>query len=229
MSKKVLSLLLLGLVASPAWADSPKTLVKLALSSYNKVQMDTEHVGFVQESPEMPVWLSSLFRLYAEGRDVQGIDHARPWGAVIQRGDGVSAYGFVPVVDAETLAYELAEFIDSRVEVSPGIYKVQGREPGEELYAKESQGWLFVSHCPDTLDSLPWDPAGELAGMNSQYDVAVRLQLNNVPAEAGQQILAELDKTMGPTLRRVSSDQTVNILGKMAMNLDEVTFGWSKR
>ncbi len=191
--------------------------------------MNVAEVGFVQESPEMPVWLSSMFRLYAEGQDLQGLDRSRPWGAVIQRGDGLSAYGFVPVSDAETLGYELNEFIASRTEVGSGVYKVQGYESGQQLFAKESQGWLFISDNPDTLASVPWNPAQEIRDMNTQYDVAVRLQLNNVPAEAGKQLLSELDERLGPTLRQMSSDQTVEILGQMAMHLDEVTLGWSKR
>ena len=120
---------------------------------------------------------------------------------MIQHGSKVSAYGFVPVTDAETLGYELSEFIDDRTEVSPGIYKVEGRQAGQQLYAKESGGWLFISDSAETLASVPWDPARELGGMDGQYDVAVRLQLNNVPAEAGKKILAELDKSIGAALR----------------------------
>jgi hypothetical protein len=229
MSKKLLSLVILAIVAAPVCAETTQPLVKLGLASYNKVQMDVGAVGFVQQSPEMPTWLSSLFQLYAEGSDLRGIDRSRPWGAVVQRGEGMSAYGFVPVRDAETLAWELDEFIANREEVSPGIYRVQGREPGKELYAKESQGWLFVSDRAESLTSTPWDPAKELGEMNSQYDVAIRLQLNNVPAEAGRKILTELDMIVGPALRRMASDQTVDVLGQMAMHLDEVTLGWAKR
>ena len=119
MSKKLLSLLLLTLVAVPASADTPHPIAKLSLASYNQVQMDVAGVGFVQESPELPTWLSSLFRLYAEGSDLQGIDRSRPWGAVIQRGDGLTEDGANCLLfksgDAEDLARKLIQLLEDSV------------------------------------------------------------------------------------------------------------------
>jgi len=216
-------------MALPVLAESPKPLVILSMSGYEASECDPEAVGFVGEAPEMPVWLESMFRLYANGRDSQGLDDSRPWGAVIQHGSGLSAYGFVPVKDAETLSWELSEYIQSQTEVGDGIYQVVGTEPGKMLYAKVTDKWIFASDCAETLESTPADPAKLLDGMNKQYDVAVRVVLKNIPSDAGEEILAKLDETLGPTLRGLSCDKTVEILGKMAVALDEVTFGWSKR
>jgi hypothetical protein len=174
----------------------------------------------------MPTWMSSMFRLYAEGRDVYALDKSRPWGAVVNGGDKLTAYGFLPARDAESLSWELDEFIDSVSDVGSGIHKVVGTEAGKTLYAKEQNGWLFVADCETCLENVPADPTALLDGMDKEYDVAVRLLLKNVPADDGDKILAELDKTIGPTLRKMTSDKTVEILGKAAFALDEVTLGW---
>jgi hypothetical protein len=170
-----------------------------------------------------------MIQLYAEGQDAGGLDRGRPWGVVVQHGDQLTAYGFVPVTDAQWLADELYEYVESTSEVSPGVYQVRGTEPGKQLYAKESNGWLFVSDCPEGLANVPLDPTQQLDGIHKQYDVGLRLQLNHVPAKAGKKILAELDKTVGSALRQMTSDKTVNILGEVAFALDEVTLGWSVR
>lgn len=232
MLKSRVGWLALGLslaMALPALAESPKPLVVLSLSGYEASECDPASVGFVAEAPDMPVWLESMFALYAKGRDSEGLDASRPWGAVIQHGSRLSAYGFVPVSNAETLSWELSEYIQSQTEVGDGIYKVVGTEPGKTLYAKVTDKWIYASDCPETLETVAADPAGLLDGMNKQYDVAVRLVLKNVPSDAGEEILAKLDETLGPTLRALSCEQTVKILGKIAVALDEVTFGWSKR
>jgi hypothetical protein len=227
------SLVVAGLclaVVAPALAESPKPLAVLSLASYDDARFNVESVGFVAESPEMPTSLSSLIRLYAQGRELTSLDASKPWGAVIQLADGkLSAYGFAPVTDPESLAWDLDEYIDSTTEVGDGVYKVVGTEPGKQLYAKVVDGWIFAADCPEALDSVPADPATLLEGANKKYDVAVRLVLKNVPADAGKEILAKLDETVGPTLRAMSCGKTVEILGKMAWHLDEVTLGWSKR
>ena len=178
------------------------------------------------KSPEMPTWLASTFKLYAEGRGVNGLDGTRPWGAVIFGGEKLRAYAFVPVTDAESLSWELDEYIDSVTDIGGGIQKVVGTEEGAELYAMEQGGWLFVSDCEWCLENVVYDPTKLLDGMNKDYDVAVRLVLKNVPADEGHKILAKLDKVMGPTLRKMTSDETVEILGEAAFALDEVTLGW---
>lgn len=209
--------------------ENQKPLAVLALSSHNDLACDTSTIGEIGENSDMPAWLASMFRLYDEGREgVYGLDNSRPWGAVVQRGDGLSAFGFVPVTDAEELAWELSSFIQSRTEVGAGVYKVVGTQ-GEQLYAKPVGDWLVVSDSADALATAPAAPAQLLGDMNTRYDVALRLELKNVPAEHGKKLLAMLDDKLGSTLRRVASEETMESLGKVAYGLDEVTLGWSPR
>ncbi len=227
------ALLVVGLcliVAGPAMAKSPKPLAVLSLSSHRDANFNTGSVDFVAQAEEMPTWLSSTLQLFAQGQGLPGLDASRPWGAVVQRSDsGLSGYAFIPIRDAEQLAWDLSDYIDSRSEVAYGIYKIVGTEPGKQLYVKEAGAWLFVSDCPKCLGAITGDPTRLLDGMDKQYDVALRLTLKNVPAEHGEKILAMLDKTVGTVLRKKLSGDTMNILGKTAFALDEVTFGWSEK
>ena len=217
-------------VFGPAWAgEGQKTLAVLALSSHEDLACETSTIGEIGENSDLPTWLASMLRLYDEGRDgVYGLDKSRPWGAVVQLGDQLSAYGFVPVTDAEELGWELSSYIQSRTEVGNDVVRVVGTDGGQ-LYARPVGAWLLVSDCPEVLAAAPADPARLLGDMNQQYDVALRLKLKNVPAEQGKKLLAMLDNKLGSTLRRVASQQTMEAIGKVAYGLDEMTLGWSPR
>jgi hypothetical protein len=213
------------LIASPVCVNAADELVILSLTSHRQAA-DNASVGFVAKAEEMPTWLASMFKLYAEGGDVDGLDSSRPWGAVVLGGDKLKAYAFLPVRDADSLAWELDDYIDSVTDIGGGLHKVVGSEEGQELYAKEQGGWLYIADCESCLENVASDPTQLLDGMNKEYDVAVRLVLKNVPGDKGHEILAKLDKVIGPTLRKMTSDETVEILGKAAFELDEVTLGW---
>lgn len=205
-----------------------KPLVVLSLAGHDNLRCDPGEISPIGKANEMPTWLSSMLKLFAEGKGASGLDSSRPWGAVIQLGDDLSAFGFVPITDLESLSWELSPYIKETIELGNSTYHVIGVEPGQELYAKEYGQWLFVSDCQRTLDSIPADPTRLLGGLNRQYDVALRFELKNIPSEEGQKIIALLDKTLGPVLRQHVSEATMDILGHALNVLDQATLGWSE-
>ncbi len=215
-------------LASHVWAAPPKSLAVLSLASYDQAKFDPNSMAFVTHTPDMPTWLSGLLRLYSEGTPLAGLDHARPWGAVVQIDQGLSAYAFVPVTDAETLLSELYEHVDSAEDIGGGMYHVVGTDKSQELYAKLVGNWLFVADSTRCLANVPDQPTSLLDGLNQKYDVALRLVTSNIPADKGQKILAQLDRWFGPALRQRTSEATVQMLGKAAQSLADVTFGWSR-
>lgn len=215
--------------ATPLFARDHKPLAVLSLSSYDAAKTATDSIGCVKAAQKLPTWLSSLLSLYAQGQEVSGLDKSRPWGAVVQHGERVSSYGFLPITSLESLAAELSSYISSTTELGDGIYHVIGTESGKELYAKQSGDWLFVSDSAEGLAHVPADPSSLLDGLDKKFEIGVRLALKNVPARIGNEILAQLDKAVGAALRQKTSDEDVELLGKVAFALDEVTLGWAKR
>ncbi len=237
MRKSVLILLSvavsLGLFsASAALADTPKPLVVMSMASYDALVDDSGSVKAVADVDKMPTWMQSMIRLFAEGNQLAGLDATKPWGAVIQLKDGkLGAYGFVPVSDPETLRDELSDYIASAVEWGYGVYKVDGTEAGKSLYAKPTDcGYIIVSDKSATLDDAPADPAKLLEGLDKQYDFAIRINTCNIPADHGRNMLrkirSELDKNYG--LSGMVPEQTLQILGAAAWELDQITLGWTK-
>ena len=77
---------------------------------------------------------------------------------------------------------------------------------------------MFLRIRPNSLD-----------GLHKKFEIGVRLALKNVPARVGNEILDHLDKLFGTVLRQKTSSEEVELLGKVAFALDEVTLGWAKR
>jgi hypothetical protein len=141
----------------------------------------------------------------------------------------LSAYVFVPVTSAETLAESLASYISSKTDVGDGVYKVVGSEAGKEVFVKETNGWLFASDSKETLANVPSNPTELFGGMEKKYDVGLRLQVKNAPSGKADECLATLDKTFGSVLRGLTSKENVESIGKLLTSLDEVTMGWSSK
>ena len=144
--------------AVPLFAREHKPLVVLSLSSHDAAKSATESINCVKDMQKLPTWLSSLLALYAQGQEVSGLDKSRPWGAVVQYGEKVAAYGFLPITSIDALASELSGYISSTTDLGDGTYHVLGTEAGKELYAKQSGDWLFVSDSAENLADVPADP-----------------------------------------------------------------------
>ncbi|MCC6509106.1 MAG: hypothetical protein IT423_08370 [Pirellulaceae bacterium] len=54
---------------------------------------------------------------------------------------------------------------------------------GRTIYAKDAGKWLYVSQSEDDFKSLPADPATLLGDTPNKYDIAVRVQLQALPAQ----------------------------------------------
>lgn len=217
------------LMAVTSTAHAAKPLVVLSLTSANDIAGDVTELSAIAKAKELPTWLASMLRLYAEGNNLNGIDRSRPWGAVAQyQGDDISGFGFVPVTDAEQLSRALESEIRHIEDVGGGVTRVVGTAAGKELYAKEAGGYLFVSDDAATLSNVPSNPAKLLGGVDKQYDVAVRFDLKNVPQKEGGEVLSFLDEKLGPTIREHVSSETYELIGEAAQRIDDLTLGHTR-
>lgn len=220
--------LVLALVASNAEAAAPKPIAVLSLTSHQNLSGGTEGIGELAKVSDLPTWLASMLRLFDEGKGASGLDAKRPWGVVLQLGDGLSAYGFVPIRDAEYLLWDLDEHIDSTEEVGWEVYRVTGTEVGKQLYARVSGDWIYVAECREDLNDVASDPASLLGGLDKKYDAAFCLETVNIPAKEGEAIIRLLGEKLGPVLREHASDQALNFLGEALYASEQITMGWGK-
>ena len=236
MRKSFLLMLAVSLVlglsafAGQAAAADAKPLVVLSMSSYDALVADPDCVKDIGQAPARRRGSRACSSCSPQGKDLAGLDKTRPWGAVLQLQDGkLSAYGFVPVTDAEQLAAELGQYIASTSDWGNGIYRVEGTEGNKVLYAKVTEnGWILISDSFNALSDTPDDPAKVLQGLNKQYDFALRLDISNIPAEHGSKVLDTLKREADEKYAASSHvpQKTLDVIVGALEHLDQVTFGW---
>ncbi len=218
--------LVAGFMAPAAVADKP--IAVLSMTSHNDLQGDTDGMGELAKISDVPTWLASTLKMYDEGRGLSGIDASRPWGVVLQLGDGLSAYAFLPVRDAEYLLWDIEEFIDETEEVGYEVYRVTGTEPGKQLYAKVTGSWVYVADSKEDLANVASDPIALLGGLDKKYDAALCLETKNIPEQEGRQLINLLGNKLGGVIRKHSSEQALNFLGEALYASEQVTMGWTQ-
>lgn len=250
MKKILLPLLAIALLlgtfslwASPA--EGPKTLEPVAvvsLSGYDEVKGDIEFVGKLSDNPHLANGLEALLKLFTKNRGLAGLDKARPWGAVIQSdGDDFVGYGFIPVTDLDELLSVMKPFVGEAKDVGGGVLKVKGKGAKKKtLYIVEQEGWAFFSENRDALPTSTVDPKQLLGDLPNQYDVAVKVDAENLPEKHRRQLIAKIKKDSKKDLQRKEDEsdaqyearkmitkQIVESVVTVLNDLDEVTIGWS--
>lgn len=249
MRKTVLSTLLVALLlgmsgAASVLAGSPgdvKPVAVVSLAGYDALLGNVELAGELAGRPKLAKGLEGLLAVVTQGRGLEGLDTKRPCGAVIQTdGAKLGGYAFLPVSDFEKFREVLKPYIQKAEDLGGGLHKVQGKGPGKPFYVKQTGGWLFVCDQAEGLTHTPADPAQLLGGLPEQYDLAVRLNVGNVPAKQREQLIAQIQRQAEKDLqRRPGEDEKEYAIRKivagkilaaaltMVKDLDTLTLGWS--
>ena len=109
-----------------------------------------------------------------------------------------------------------------------------------DMVVKEKGGWAFVAQNESAFDSLPADPLTLLGGLNSEYDVAIRAYVNNIPPLYRQMAAGFLQQGAQVNLEQRlpgEDDDAYELRKKMANmqieqfitvinEMDQFTIGW---
>lgn len=220
-------------------AKDLRPVVVVSLASYNKTLDNVAALGKVSGRSELAGELIIILKLAAIQQGLTGPDKTRPWGAVVQTdGQGLIGCAFVPSADLASLA-SLAEPLVGKAEsLGGGVYKLRSR--AKPVYLKQKDGWAVFAYSPEALDALPPDPAALLAGLNTQYDVAVRVHAANVPPKHREQFVEWLKNRIGPysaqgrhepdhiyALRKQFGQKVFQPAMAAVDDADTVTLGWN--
>lgn len=185
MKKALLSLiaavLLLGGASRASAQNDMKPILVVSVASYQRVIDDIGFIGKLADSPDLAQNLEGMITFFTQGAGLAGLDKGRPWGFAAST-DGLSfqILGFVPVTDIDKLLAALSGFLGNP-DKENGVYKVQAPGLPISLYIKEKDGYAFISQDTAGLSNLPKDPVKLLGGLDKQYDVAVKLGIQNIP------------------------------------------------
>jgi len=194
-----------------AGSDTPKKHKNLkpvaivSLTGYDKMMDNVAMLGRASGNREAAKDVIIVLKLLAIQQGMTGPDKAKPWGIAVQAdGDQLTGCAFVPAPDLAKLAESVAPFVGKAESMGGGVYRLRGES--NPVYVKQQDEWAFFTYSADALDNLPSDPVAALDGLNTQYDAAFRLYVNNIPSKHREEIAAWLKTTVEPYARQQSCE-----------------------
>ena len=217
-------------------AAEVKPIVTIAFSGYDDLVSDLNFVGELAGNPQLGSALEMTTMLATGGQELKSLDKSKPWGGiVVAEGPEIRGLGFLPLGDLEELKAILeTNGVENKEEDDCLVVSVNG----QDVYFKGAEGWLFFSGQSVNLKDLPKDPAESLGGLHDSYNLAVRLDVKNIPEMLrgllleGLQMGLQAGMTQMPeetdeqyALRTKVAEQSLEQL-KMAVNeLDAIQLG----
>ena len=159
-----------------------KPVAVISIASYDRIMSSIAYIGKLSNNPELDKNLEGMLKLFTQGQGVNGLDRTRPLGAAVST-DGMQFQPlvFVPVVKLQQLLDSLAPIaaIGEAKDIGNGVFELQNENM--KLYVKEQSNWAFIAQVPESLANLPKDPSKLLGGLDTRYEVALRLHVQNIP------------------------------------------------
>jgi len=205
-----------------------KPLVVVSVASVKDL---LDNVGYLTKAAGFED-IGNLVNLMAGGY-TNGITPDQPWGAIVTSdGNSASPLGFIPVTNLAALEQTLTDQLGQAPEDLGGGVKQIGDAP--PVFFKEQGGWVFIAQSADQLANLPQDPAGLLDGLNKEYSIAIRANVNNIPGPFKQLAISAIqagfdassEQSGGNDLQKQLGEQQIKQLQTLIEETDTVTIGW---
>ena len=208
-----------------------KPIAIVTLNSINNILEDVNFIGSLAGQPRMADQVRPFVGM------VQGLDNDQPIGLVIQS-DGMTPSGAlcIPCKDLKMMLGGMAMFGITHEDGPNGTIQIGAQ--GQTVFAKEQGGWAFVSMMPQMLENVPANPGQLFGALTNDYDLGIRVHVQNIPEAFKQMALSQLEAGMESGMRKLDTETDeqyearkemtkvqVDQLKQAAQDLDELTFG----
>ncbi len=233
------ALVALSAPAAQAQSDAPKSVAVVAIQKYSGLIGDIDFLGELGGQVKSGQQLENLLKLFTQGQGLNGLDKETAWGAVVQtNGFDFAPIICLPVTDLDALMTTVQNAGVNVSDAGDGIQEIE--MPQQSIYVKDGGKWAFVSNNVEMLGSAPADPAKMFGDLTGDYDVAVKVMVQNVPEMYRQIAVTQLKQGMedglerdpdetdeGFQLRKQIATQQVEQLVQLINESDEVMLGWT--
>ncbi len=169
-----------------------------------------------------------------------GADRKRPIGAIVvaKEGGEFVSLSFIPVSDMKAILATLKDSVGEPKDAGDGVLELSVGP--QSAFIKEAGGWAFVAQQKEHLAELPADPTTLLGSLPKDYTVAVKFQLQNLPADlkkmAADQIRMGFESNLqnapdNPAfdrelMEKINRNALENII-RMLDEIDEISVGFN--
>lgn len=174
---------LVALPSATAAAKELKPIVVVSLAGYDALLADVDLIGELAGAPELKQGVEGLLGMVTRFQGLAGLSKDKPIGAALLLSETQEPAGFVflPVTDLDKLLEVFQDtLITETEELEDGYIKLKLKN-GPPMIAKKVGDWAFLSVKHDFLSDLPEDPSALLGDLPKKYDLAIKVNVANVP------------------------------------------------
>ena len=214
-----------------AAVEATEPVLVVTLGSINKLMQDVNYITGVVGQPQA----GGMFGLMA-GTFTQGLDTTQPIGIFVPLVNGApKPLAVIPTADVKSVLKRLEAQTGPADELPDGTLAIT---VGASMVFIQQQGnWAVLAPERDLLALAPADPLAAMEGMGNDYDLALRLKMQQVPEETRKTLTAQIRQGFEQAMAQQNNGDT-EAARKMAENsmaqfdqlindTDELSFGFN--
>jgi len=232
------------LIAAPiaclAQETASKPVLTVSVSGLQELLDDVSYLGDLGGQPGAGQQIEAIATFATQGHGLEGIDRKRPWGATVNASeDGqFQVLVFVPVSKFEKVKATISALAGEADDAGDGVWEIATDR--QSVFLKEHAQFAFFAQSKEALENLPEDPTKTLGGLNTRYDIAAEVHVQNLPEPIREMFIDQLRTGMEAGMqqeegesdeqyqaRRAVAEQQLDNMSQMLTEIDQVTLGWN--
>ncbi|WP_149753010.1 hypothetical protein [Rubripirellula obstinata] len=213
-----------------ASSDATDPVLIVTLGSLDKLMQDANYITGAVGQPQ----LGGLFSMIA-GSYAQGMDMNQPIGVLVPLVDGVpQPIAVLPTSDIKSILKRLEaqtggpadELDDGTMVISIGA---------NTIFIQQKGAWAALAPRKELLEFAPMDPTSLFEGMGNDYDIAIRLKVQQVPLETRNMLVSQMRQGFEQAMQkqegadaeqtREMADSSMKQLEQFINDTDELNLG----
>ncbi|MEM9587051.1 MAG: hypothetical protein AAGA03_07190 [Planctomycetota bacterium] len=204
--------------AAPA-AGANQPFLVVTLGSLNKLTQDLDYVAAVAGQADMAMTAKMFTGMYASA-----VDMNQPIGVIVSLVQGApEPVILLPTADVKTLLKMVEGQVGPSEELNDGTMVINAM--GNNVYIRQSGNWAYLARNRDLFSTVPADPAGLFDGLGNNYNLAVRLRVQDVPVGLRDMLIGQIRQGFEQSMQQQGGDEgreiAENSLRQFEQLLDE--------
>ncbi|WDQ16686.1 hypothetical protein PSR62_24165 [Rhodopirellula sp. P2] len=166
--------------------QSTEPVVVVTLGSIDQLTRDLNYLSGAIGQPQ----LGGMFAMMA-GTFTQGIDTSQPVGVVVPLIDGApEPIALLPTSNVKTVLKRMEAQVGPADELDDGTMVIA--IGANTVFIRQIGNWAVLARNRSVLDRAPADPSALISEMGTDYDIAVRLDVQQIPPPMRDALIGQI-------------------------------------
>ncbi|MEM9646584.1 MAG: hypothetical protein AAF989_16450 [Planctomycetota bacterium] len=214
--------------APTAGGTGSEPVLVATIGSVSKLQKDVSYLAAAVGQPGAGGMFAGMSAMFTNG-----VDPSRPIGIIVPIVEqSPEPIVLIPTDDVEILLKTLEGQTGGFDKLDDGTMVIS--VAGTVIYVKQAGTWAVVTRSRDLIKMAPSNPEKYFDGMGNDYDLAFRLNMQLVPANARAMLIAQMRQGFEQAMARnddneaaAYAESTIEQLEMLINQTDELFFGWN--